>query len=164
MHSRPRTTRRAYRGTAHCGSAHRGFTILELLTVIVMVGLISTISVSQIHSVMLKERVQRAATSLDNTIEAAFALATRNRQPVTMSWSSSSMQFSVTDRTGNTAFRNVSLAPAASGLASGSVTFSDAAVTIYPNGLAGDTLLVTISSTAETKYVKVSRAGLVQIQ
>lgn len=121
-------------------------------------------SVGKINSIMNQQRVFRASNVMRTTIEAAFALAVRNRQPVELSWSSSSQLFAVTDRSASTYFRRTSLAQDPYGLPSGSVTVSRTPLEIYPNGLANDTLLITLSANSVTRTIRVSRAGLVQTQ
>ena len=44
------------------------------------------------------------------------------------------------------------------------MTFSLSPYEVYPNGLAVDTLLITISKNGLTKKVWVSRAGMVQLR
>jgi hypothetical protein len=70
----------------------------------------------------------------------------------------------VTDRSAATTFRRASLGQDPYGLPAGSVTFSRDTLEVYPDGLANDTLLITlsVSSAGQAKRVWVSRAGLVQ--
>ncbi len=141
-----------------------GFTILELLVVMVVVGIISTISAGRIHDLLIQQRMTRAANVIQTNAEAAFAIAVRNRRPIEISWTSSTMQMQVTDRTGATAYRKVSLGRDPYGLTAGNVTFSRSPLEVYPNGLANDTLLITFSNSGVTKKVYVSRAGMVQLK
>ena len=145
-------------------AARAGFTLLELLTVIVMVGVISAISAGKIHDLMVQQRLARAATVIQTNTEAAFAIASRNRRPIRITWNSSAMQLDVTDRAGTTLYRKVGLGQDPYGLTSGTVTFSRSPLEVYPNGLANDTLLITLASNNVTKKIRISRAGLVNLQ
>lgn len=153
-----------FKNRAHRRAARTGFTILELLTVMVVVGLISTISAGRIRDLMVQQRLARAATVIQTNAEAAFAIAVRNRRPIRISWNSSAMQMDVTDRAGTTLYRKVGLGQDPYGLSSGTVTFSRSPLEVYPNGLANDTLLITLSSNSVKKKIYITRAGLVQFK
>jgi prepilin-type N-terminal cleavage/methylation domain-containing protein len=139
-----------------------GFTLLELLVVMVIVGVISTVSVGKIHDVMIQQRVYRAASVVQTNVEAAWSIAARNSRPIRIAWDATNLQLDVTDRAGTTVYRRAGLGTNPYGLASGSVTFSRSPVEVYPNGLANDTLLITMSMSGVTKKIWVSRAGQVQ--
>jgi prepilin-type N-terminal cleavage/methylation domain-containing protein len=143
-------------------NARAGYTILELLVVVMIGGVMAKLSMGKIHDLMSQQRVVHAATAVQNDLEAAFQIAGRNRAPVRIAWDATVMQLSVTDRAGTLTFRKTSLSRQAYGFASNAVTVSTSPLEVYPNGLAADTLLVTISSNGFTKKLRMSRAGLVQ--
>lgn len=142
----------------------RGFSILELITVLVVVGILATISAGKVEQVMTQQRVYRASNIIQTDVEAAWALAARNRHPIRITWDSANRQMRVTDRAATTNFRRTSLGRDPYGLPPGSVKFSRDTLEVYPNGLANDQLLITLSTSGVTKKVLVSRAGLVQQQ
>jgi len=138
--------------------------MLEVMVALVIVGVTSSITVGKIHLLMIQTRIQRAATSVQNDLEAAFALAGRNRRPIRISWNSSTQQMAVTDRAGTTAFRHTNLDMGSYGLRPKDVSFSRSPVEVYPDGLANDTLTITIRRSGNIKLIRMSRAGLVLIQ
>lgn len=142
----------------------RGFSILELVVAIVVIGILASISVGKMHDVIVQQRVYRASNNIQTNVEAAWSLAARNRRPIRISWDASTSQIKITDRAGTTTYRKASLGADPYGLAPGTVTFSSSPIEVYPDGLASDTLLITLSITspAVTKRIWVSRAGLVQ--
>ena len=142
--------------------ARAGYTIIELLVVVAIGGMMAKLSMGKIHDLMSQQRVVHAATAVQNDLEAAFQIAGRNRTPVRIAWDSASRQLSITDRAGTMVFRKTNLSRQAYGFASNGVTVSSSPLEVYPNGLAADTLLVTISSNGFTKKLRMSRAGLVQ--
>ena len=142
----------------------RGFSLIELLVVVVIMGVVGLMSLGRIHTLMVQTRIQRAATTVQNNIETAFATAGRNRKPVRIAWDSASAKLDITDRNGTTHYRQTSLGIDPYGLGPGAVTFSRSPVEIYPGGLANDTLLITFRVENITKHVRMSRAGLVQIK
>jgi type II secretory pathway pseudopilin PulG len=135
--------------------------------VITILGVLTAISAGKITGIMTQQRVARAATAVQGDIETAFAIAGRNRRPVRMVWNASTMQFQVTDRAGTTAYRTTTLSSDAYGLVAGDVTVSASPIEVYPNGLAADTLRITISitrgGTTWSRRVHASLAGLVVV-
>lgn len=144
--------------------APAGFTLLEVLVVLVIVGVTMTISAGRIHQLIIQNRIARAATAVRNDLEAAFALAVRNRRPTRIAWSSSDMQLSVTDRPGTDTLRHTQLGRDAYGLTASAVTVSSSPVEVFPNGIANNTLTITLSMEHITKQVIMSRAGMVQVK
>lgn len=141
----------------------RGFSMIEAMLVISMLGIIASVSLGKLHDVIVQQRVLRAASAVQNTVENAFAVATRNRRPIRISWDASRMQLSVTDQAGSTRFRSLSLGSDAYSLPSGSVTLTENPIAVYPNGLAADSFSVKLTTPKTSKRVWVSRAGLVKV-
>ena len=138
--------------------------MLEMMVVLVIVGITSSITVGRIERLMVNNRIQRAATAARNDLEAAFAIAARDRRPVRIGWDSTTMSLAVTDRAGTTAFRHTTLGMGGFGLRKRDVRFSTTPLEVYPNGFAQDTLTITIARSGTIKRVRMSRAGLVLVQ
>jgi Tfp pilus assembly protein FimT len=138
--------------------------MIELLVVLMLGGVMATLSIGKVHTLMTQQRVVHAATAIQNDLEAAFQIAGRNRKPVQIVWDSTAQQFSVKDRSGSMYYRKINLSQQAYGFGSGAVTASQLRTTVFPNGLAESDLLITISSNGVTKRLHMSRAGLVNIQ
>ena len=88
----------------------------------------------------------------------------RDRKPMQITFDTTKMQFKIADRSGNV-FRLAGLA--SFNLRSSNVILSRALVEVYPEGLAQDSLSVTLSATANgqtfTRRVRMTRGGLVQV-
>jgi prepilin-type N-terminal cleavage/methylation domain-containing protein len=141
-----------------------GFSLLELMVVVVIMGVVGAMSAGRIHSIIVQQRVARAASVVQNDIESAFLTAGRNRRPVRIAWNSASMVMEVTDRAGTRVYRRTGLGRETYGLTSGAVSFSRSPLEIFPTGLANDSLVITFTVENVTKRVHVSRAGLVRVQ
>jgi Tfp pilus assembly protein FimT len=137
--------------------------MLEMMVGLVIVGITGAITVGKIQQLMVQNRIQRAATVLRNDLEAAFAIAARNRRPIDITWNSTTQQMSLTGRSG-TSYRRTNLTIGQFGLRSQDVVFSRSPVEVYPDGLANDTLTITISRGSNMKLIRMSRAGLVLVQ
>lgn len=137
---------------------------MEVLTTLTIVGLLLAISMSRIGAITSHQRVGRAVNSLQNNVQAAFSLAVRNGHPVRFTWNSDSLEFQITNRAGDTTYRDIPLGSDPYNFTASNVTVSTSPLEIYPNGLANDTLLVSITADGSTRSIRVSRAGLVVIQ
>ena len=144
--------------------SRRGFSMLELLTVFVIAGVISGLSIGKLGAYMMQQRVVKASAAITNDLQQAFALAGRTRRPVRIVFDTTTMQMSITDRAQTTVMRQVGLG-AAYGLTSKNIVYYPSApLEIYPNGLASDTMAIRIQSSGTSRYVWVSRAGMVQVK
>jgi prepilin-type N-terminal cleavage/methylation domain-containing protein len=142
----------------------RGFSILELITALVIIGVLASVSAGKVRDVMTQQRLYRASNNVQTNVEAAWALAARNRQPIRIVWDSTNLQMKITDRAGTKTFRRAAFGQDPYGLTAGSIAFSTPMVEVFPDGLATSSLLVTFTKFGVTKSISVSRAGLVQQQ
>src|SRR4051812_8021210 len=75
------------------------FTLMEVLVVVILVGIVMATAAPKVTGIRTQQRVIRAASIVQTDMELAYAVATRNRAPVKLTWSSSvsAMQLKVTD-------------------------------------------------------------------
>lgn len=142
-------------------TSRRGFTLLELVVVVFMAGIVGMMSLGKIRALMVHSRLRNASISIQNDVETAFTLATRNRRPIRIYWSSDNKQMRIADRNG-TIYRKLNLG-ATYGLTTSNVTFSRSPVEVYPDGLAQDTLLITLQRYGDTSKVWMSTGGIVKV-
>jgi prepilin-type N-terminal cleavage/methylation domain-containing protein len=144
-----------------------GFTLLEVLVVMGMLGVIAVMSMGQISSYVRERNVAAAAATVRNDIQQAFAVAARNRRPVRISFATADTALRITDRENTVTFVRRGLGVGSgfmlgpSDVAFCASTCSDATVDVFPNGWASDTLTVTISKGAYSRGIHMSRSGLV---
>ena len=147
--------------------ARPGFSVLEMLVVVILVGIIMSVAGVRVSGMMTQQRVVRAASTIQTDMELAYAIAGRNREPmkIVFSTSASAILVRVTNRTGTTEYKRTDLRQM--GLANGNVTASSNEVTVFPNGFASDTLSIEISVTkngiVNKRRVRMSRAGMVKV-
>jgi prepilin-type N-terminal cleavage/methylation domain-containing protein len=141
-----------------------GFTLLEAMMVVIIMGMLAAVSYKQINVTIADQRVSRAAIEVSNQMQAAFALSMRDRKPMQITFDTAKVQFKIADRAGNV-FRVTGLA--GFNITSSNVTLSRATLEVYPVGLAQDSLSVTLTSSANgktfTRRVRMTRGGLVQV-
>jgi prepilin-type N-terminal cleavage/methylation domain-containing protein len=146
--------------------ARRGFSILELAVVLVLVGIVTGISTGRITAMRAQQQVTRSASLIQTQLEKAFAIAGRNRAPMRIVWNSTSLTLSVTDRAGSITYGYAALKNDF-GMKSGEVTVSQTPTEVYPNGFANSDLTITIQTsrggTTYKKIIYMTRSGLVKI-
>src|SRR4051812_41852016 len=147
--------------------ARPGFSLMEMLIVVILIGIVMSVAGVRVSATMTQQRVIRAAGTIQTQMELAYALAGRNRVPIalTFSTSASSILLRTTSRDGATEFGRIDFKQL--GLVNGNVTASSNGVTVFPNGLASDTLsiqvLVTKGGITNKRRVRMSRAGMVKV-
>src|SRR3954469_2235283 len=126
--------------------SRRGFSILELVVTLVLVGIVAMISGGRITAMRDQQRVTRAASVIQVQLEKSFAIAGRNRQPVEISWNATTLTLSVTNRGGTITYGSAYLGNSNYGLKTGEVTSTATNVEVYPNGLSSGTISITINT------------------
>ena len=139
-----------------------GFTLIEILVSVGLVGIALYISVPRFARVRDQSRVQRAAQTLQAEVQQAFAIAGRNRVPIRLTWNSSALQLQITNLAGNTVFRRAGVGTGSFGLNASNVTMTPSSLTVFPNGLANDSLVITVSRSGFSRTVRVARSGMIR--
>ena len=138
------------------------FSLVEVIVALTIVGIVAALSVPKMNAIGNQNRVLRAAQALQIEAQQAFAVAARNRAPVTLRWSSATSEFQLTNLANTTVYRRRAIT--GYGLIASEVTVTPTVFTVYPNGIAQDSLIVAIQRSPYVKSVHVSRAGLVRIK
>ena len=141
-----------------------GFSMLELLVVLVITGVVTGLSMSRFSAYLAHERIAKAAIGIADDLRMAFAIPGRIRRPVRIWCDTTKMQMTVTDRAQSTTYRKTAFGSRYN-LNSANVAYypSSAWVEIFPNGFASDTMVNTLSSSGYTERIKVSKGGMVQV-
>ena len=143
----------------------RGFTLLELLVVLVLAGVVASLSMGRFASILAHERVAKAAVGLATDVQQAFAITGRVRRPVRVRVDTSTMQLLITDRSTTTVYRQTPFGSRYN-LKSSNVRIYPSATTyeIYPNGFASDSMVITLTASGSQRSIKVSKSGMVQVR
>ena len=141
-----------------------GFSMLELLVVLVITGVVTGLSMSRFSAYLAHERIAKAAIGIADDLRMAFAIPGRIRRPVRIWCDTTKMQMTVTDRAQSTTYRKTAFGSRYN-LNSANVAYypSSAWVEIFPNGFASDTMVITLSASGYTERIKVSKGGMVQV-
>jgi prepilin-type N-terminal cleavage/methylation domain-containing protein len=143
-----------------------GFTMIELVLVVVVIGILTAMMVPRVGRVLLASQVRRSAAIVASDLERAFTLAARNRQPMRINCTCGQGTYRIEDRVPNVRLsRSLSVD---SDLGRMTLTFTTPdnvlPVEVYPNGVANKTLTVTVTGGATTRTVTMSTVGQVRIQ
>jgi len=143
----------------------RGFSIVELFTVLVIMLVVGTLSMSRFSAYLAHERVTKATVGLADDLRMAFAVPGRIRRPVRIWCDTTRMQMLVTDRGQTTTYRKTAFGSRYN-LKSKDVSYypSSSWIEVYPNGFASDTMVITLSSNGYSRSLKVSKGGMVQVR
>jgi prepilin-type N-terminal cleavage/methylation domain-containing protein len=140
-----------------------GFTLVEVLVAVGLVGIAMYLSLPKVSRLSSQSRVQGAAQMMQSEVQQAFAIAGRNRVPVQLTWNSSALQLQVTDLAGSVVYRRAGVGTGSGfGLNASNVTVTPTTLTVFPNGLANDSLVITVSRSGYAKTVRVARSGMIR--
>lgn len=139
-----------------------GFTLIELLVVIAMIGIVVLTAMPAIGKTIARTRVQRASAVMASDLKTAFAMSAQQRRPVRVVLDEGERVFRIKSRTGDTTFL-ATWYDGSSDLVVGELTAEPDTLVIYPGGLAGGGMTVTMVTPGNTREIVANRAGQVRI-
>ena len=146
--------------TLHRRLSRSAFSLVEVLVALTIVGVVAGLSIPRLSKLSNQSRVQRAAQGLTMELQQAFAIAGRNRAPVVIRWSGTPGELRITNRSGSMTYRRTGTT--GYGISGTEVSVTPATLTVFPNGLANDSLVVVVSKRGYSRTVRISRSGMVR--
>ena len=139
-----------------------GFSLMELLIVVVILGILAGFSTPKIATVIRHQRVNRGAAIVVADLQNVFAIAGRQRAPVHLVSDASHQSYTFSDRKTGAILQTRSLG-STSEYQIGTLTFSPSTVDMFPNGISSAALTVTIGTGDYTRTITASTAGFVRM-
>ena len=143
--------------------SRKGFTLLEMLVVMALAAIVLATAVPSIGRMMASTDVQRSASVIAADLQQAHALAARRRVPVRIVIDTVNKRIRIRNYSGT----DTTLVDRRFGkngefpLQSMRASVLDLAV--YPNGLAADTISITVRASAKSRRIRMTRVGQVRV-
>jgi prepilin-type N-terminal cleavage/methylation domain-containing protein len=147
---------------AAAGQRRTGFSMLEMLTVMIIVALLIAIAVPKMARIIRHERVNRAAQVLVADLQNAFAMAGRQRAPVRLQFDPALLTYTFADRATGTLYQT-RVMNKASEFALTSLTATPSTIDVLPNGIASVAFAVVVAQGDYSRQVTASSAGFVRM-
>lgn len=141
--------------------ARRGFTVVELLIVLVVAGILISISANSIAKQIRRDRVVRSVSVVEGLLSEAGQMAVRRRAPVTVTLSGTT--FRINDRKSGSVIKSRNFGPGFDLQAT--LAFNPSSgVTIFPNGRANQAISITVTGNGVSHTVSRTATGIVRRQ
>lgn len=141
--------------------ARRGFSLLEMLIVLIMISLLVRISIIKMNDIIKHERVNRAAQVVVQDLQNGFAMAGRQRAPVRLTFYPSLKKYIFTDRASGTVYQTRYLSTGADFSLTSLATTAET-IDILPNGIGSVAFTVTLANGGYARTVTASTAGFIR--
>lgn len=141
----------------------RGFTVVESVIVFVVLGTMLSIGLPRMNQGIRQRRVIGAASALSADIPAAFAVAARQRKPVTLTYDAASGELRVTDRAKPDTIYIRRALRSTSEYMLDAVTMTPASVQIFPNGVSSSAFTLQLANGSFVRQLTVSRTGFSRV-
>ncbi|MEX2182066.1 MAG: prepilin-type N-terminal cleavage/methylation domain-containing protein [Gemmatimonadaceae bacterium] len=138
-----------------------GFSLIELLVVVSLVGILVAISANSIGQQIARDRVIRSANVAQGMLSEASALAVRQRVPVDVQLSGTALQ--IVERSTGTVLKQRNFGPTFDLRANISINPAGG-ITIFPNGRSDAGIRITLSGAGATTVVSRTATGIVRRQ
>ena len=143
------------------GHHRRGYTVIELLLVMIIIGVIAGITYVRMAPTLQRAKVRGAAGVLAGDLQYAQVMAARMRTPMVISVNTTALTYQIADRAG-TVFRARDFG-AASDYGLSEMAATPAALEVFPNAVAAQSGTYTVGAGGYRRQVTFSRAGQIRV-
>jgi type II secretion system protein H len=145
-------------------SAWSGFTIMEMLVVVAILGILATIMAPAISRITRHQRVNRAAMVITADLQNAFAVAARQREPVRIQADAPSRSYQFIDRKTGNVLRIRTFYGDTSEYKLSTLVFTPSTIDVFPSGTSSDFLTIDLANGDYTKQITASTAGFIRVK
>jgi prepilin-type N-terminal cleavage/methylation domain-containing protein len=154
----------AKRSTSNVRFSRLGFSLFELLIVIVILGILSTMTGPAISRIVRHNRVNRAATVIASDLQNAFAVAARQREPVRIQADEATRSYQFVDRKSGAVLRIRTFYGDTSEYRLTSLKFNPATIDVFPNGVSSNAVVIDLANGDYSRRITASTAGFVRVK
>ena len=144
-------------------SVRRGFTILELIAVVSIIGILAMMAGPAMSRIVRHQRTNRAATVIAADLGNAFAVAARQRQPVRIQADAATRSYQFIDRKTNAVLRIRTFYGDTSEYRLTKLIFTPATIDVFPSGISSSAVVVDLANGDYAKKISASTAGFIRV-
>lgn len=141
----------------------QGYTMIEMVTTLVVAGILTTVGIVLLAPAVEHAKVRSAANVVAGDLQYAQNLAVRERRPISVLVDSSAKKIVIRDRDLVTKVYRTRLLGPETAFSLDELAATSGSVDLYPNGVAGLTITLTLGLRGFQRRVKLSRAGQIRI-
>jgi type II secretion system protein H len=142
----------------------RGFSLFELLIVVVILGILATMVGPAMSRVVRHNRVNRAAMVIASDLQNAFAVAAREREPVRIQADASTRSYQFVDRKSGAVLRIRTFYGDTSEYRLTSLVFTPTTFDVFPNGVSSAPVTINLANGDYARVITASTAGFVRVK
>ena len=141
----------------------QGYTLIETVTTLVVAGILTTVGIVLLGPAVEHAKVRSAANVVAGDLQYAQNLAVRERRPIAVLIDSPAKKIVIRDRDLVTKVYRTRLLGPGTAFSLDELAATSGSVDLYPNGVAGLTITLTLGLRGFQRRVKLSRAGQIRI-
>ena len=141
----------------------QGYTIMEMVTTLIVAGILTSVGIVLLTPALEHAKVRSAANVVAGDLQFAQNLAVRERRPIAVLVDSPAKKIVIRDRDLVTKVYRTRLLGPGTAFSLDELTATSGSVDLFPNGVAGLTITLTLGLRGFQRQVKLSRAGQIRI-
>ena len=145
-------------------SARGGFSLLEILIVVAILGIMSTMVGPAMSRIVRHNRTNRAATVIASDLQNAFAVAARQREPVRIVADAPSRSYQFLDRKTGAVLRIRTFYGDTSEYRLTKLEFNPTTIDVFPSGISSAKITINLANGDYEKVITASTAGFIRVK